>query len=186
MKYKYKIVINGSLHSFSDNSFANVFSQAASLLKKNNINFSEIDLKQQIERQSRINNIKKKVTLIEAFNGARAFVRYVKGDSVSSKEMHRRSSICLSCPLISMASNCMSCGGSRVATNLINEVTKLKNPESAIPIEIKDKYCGVCSCSLSLMVVSKYKEFTQEDKDKNLSRPDNCWLKSTSQNFTNE
>ena len=186
MKYKYSIAINGKFYKFSNHDKLVLLSQVSEFLRDNNIIFSEADLLKAIERQSKISEQKKKLSFKQAVYGANALIRYAGGDSVSYKEIERRSSICSNCPLISEVEKCGPCGTAGKIARFIGEMkTKLKL-SYPIPEEIKYSYCGVCDCSLALMTVTKIENFHKESNLINERRPDCCWLKTTSKNYSNE
>ncbi len=187
MKYVFKIAIKGKVHSFASESYSSIFSQVSQTLKENNINFTEKEIRAQIERQSSLSTKKKsKVSLLDAFNGARALINYTAGNSASPQEIYRRAEICRGCPVLDQTSGCAACGAARNAANLVNMIRAHKKSEVAIPSDLKDKYCGSCSCSISLLIVTKYKDFHKESDEKNARRPDVCWIKRASKNFTEE
>jgi hypothetical protein len=155
--------------------------------EKNNINFAASVVSAHIDAQNNFSKPKeKKVSISDAYNGARAVLRYVAGNSVSNAELNRRAEICRTCPQLKITSGCMSCGaGGRIA-RLVNTIRAYKKSESQVPKPVENKYCGVCSCSIPMMILTRYKDFYKEATSKNSTRPDNCWLKETSENFTNE
>lgn len=185
-KFKYAIGYQGQLHRFDGPSKHVVFEKVIEFLKKNNINYSADDIMRAIERQSGISVPSKKIGFNEAMTGALAIVKFTAGKSTSAMEIQRRSAICSACPLASTVGGCMSCGiGGKIAKT-INAIRAKKGSTIAIPSEIKSKFCGFCKCSLPLMVVTKVEDFHPETKEVNNTRPDNCWLKATSKNFSNE
>ncbi len=119
-----------------------------------------------------------KISLHDAFKAANAFLKLVKDDIVSQAEIDRRTRICLSCPKLEMASNCMACGGSRIATNLLNAAKRALGSDIQFDRAIKTRYCGVCGCSLSLLIPTKLQHFKKDTPDKAASRPNICWAKS--------
>lgn len=184
--YKYAEAYKGKLYKFQNEDKNALLAEVHSFFKKNNINFSNDLLLKAIDRQSKIKINPGKVTFQSAISGAMAVIRYTTGSSVSTAEMIRRSDICARCPMLSQISTCMACGGAGKIARFINGIRAAKKVESSIPSEVKASYCGVCSCSLALMVVTKIKDFHTESEAENRRRPDVCWLKTTSTNFKNE
>lgn len=176
----------GTLERFSGQSLEVVFEKVIEFLKKNNINYSNEDIKKAIKRQSGISTPIKKLGFAEAFNGAMAALKFTTGKSTSSKEIIRRSDICASCPLIDIVGGCFSCGMGGKIAKAINEVRAKKGSTIKIPSEVNTKFCGFCSCSIPLMVVTNLEDFYSESTEVNNKRPDVCWLKKTSTNFTLE
>jgi hypothetical protein len=185
-KYRWASVIGGKLHKFSHPEKDIVLGMVSDFLRKNNIKFSEKEVIEQIERQSKPSSYSiKPIGLQDAFRGANAILNYVSGNSVSEDESMRRSAICQACPLSSTVAGCSSCGLAGKITKFVNTIKKNKG-NYAIPNYISSKFCSFCGCSLPLMVVTKLENFKKESDLDNARRPDNCWLKKTSKNFTNE
>jgi|SRR6478609_10211164 len=187
MIYKYSFAYQGKLQKFSSDQRMAVYDKASTFMLENGIRFNQGDLLKAIDRQSNVvNSSKKRISLKDAFSGALAALNYIAGKSVSVDEMNRRASICEKCPLRSRISGCTSCGAGRAMTNLANEIRVKKGTQAPIPSSIKDSFCGICSCSLSLMVVTGIEDFYSETSEKNNRRPDVCWLKKTSINYSHE
>ena len=184
---KFKLRFDKSSAYFEAETKALLIDKIKEYCEKNNINFSHNLVSAHIDAQNNISKEKeKKVSISDAFTGARAILRYVAGNSVSKEEMNRRASICESCPQLKMTSGCMSCGaGGRIA-RLVNSIRSYKKTEAQVPKSVENKYCGICSCSIPMMILTKYSDFYKESQSKNEKRPDTCWLKQTSTNFTNE
>lgn len=170
-----------------------LFEIVANEYRQKGIHYNDQDLMAAIERQSNSKlrsrqslPIVKKKTLTETIHGAKALIRYMGGQAVTEKELERRSLICNNCPLKDSVSDCMSCGGSGKVAAFINRIRRSKKVEGSIPESLRKKYCGMCGCSLPLLLVTQFKDFEVEDAQKNSARPDHCWLKKTSINFTKE
>lgn len=187
MTYRYVIAHKGKLERFSDPDSGALIAKVNAFMQKNNIKFDAKVVKAAIDRQTKMQKkANTRVTLSDAFQGAKALVRFTSGKAASQKEVLRRAEICKACPLMSSTSGCMACGAAARATQLVNSIQSMKKGAVSIPSEVKSKFCGVCSCSIPLMIVTKYEDFYQETDEKNSRRPDGCWLKKTSPKFTNE
>lgn len=154
--------------------------------KKNNIIFLEKEINNTIDRQAKFSTNKSaeaKISLADAIVGAKAILNYTTGKSTSDSEILRRSSICEKCPLMTDISGCSSCGLSGAIARFTNQVRSHKGSQIPIPASVAKRYCSVCQCALSLMVVTKTEDFYSETPEKNQRRPDNCWLKKTSINY---
>lgn len=185
-KFKYSVGHKGELHRFDGPTKHVVFEKASEFFKKSNINYSADDLMKAIERQSGYFVPEKRIGLQEAMNGAMAAVKFTAGKSTSGEEINRRAAICARCPLSSSVGGCYACGmGGRIA-KVVNAIRAKKGSTVPIPVEVKNQYCGFCKCSLALMVVTKIEDYYPEDPELNQRRPDNCWLKTTSTNFSHE
>lgn len=186
MKYKYSFAWKGKLESFSNDDKNALIAMASEFFKKNNINFSASDLSKGIDRQSKLTTAKKTLSLRDVVSGANAVIKYMGGSSVSNNEIVRRSFICEMCPMIEKIGGCGPCGAAGKISSFVNAVRQKMGISIAIPNQTKNSYCGICGCSLALLVVTKKENFHQESLEENSKRPDKCWLKTTSTNFTNE
>ena len=185
-KFKYSVGHKGVLHKFEGRNKHEVFEKAKDFLKKSNINFSPEDLMKAIERQSGYFVPDKKIGFNEAMTGAMAALKFTTGKSTSAKEIQRRSAICAACPLATSVGGCFSCGVGGKIAKIVTAIRSKKGSDIAIPSEIKNQYCGFCKCALPLMVVTKLEDFYPEAPELNARRPDYCWLKTTSINFSDE
>lgn len=186
MKYKYTIYALGKLNNFANSDFAALVEAIRAFYKENNIIFHQPTIEAAIKRQSKILTAPVGVNLAKAAAGARALIKSLMGSAVSPQEMSRRSAICASCPMKSEITGCQSCGMAGKISKFANELRAKKGSQAAIPSEVKTSYCGVCNCGLALMVLTKIEDFYAETPEVNGRRPDMCWLKTTSPNFTNE
>jgi hypothetical protein len=186
MKYKYTFVWKGQLRSFDNEDKNALLADVSAYLNKNNINFTQADLSKAIDRQSKLTPTKKKLALRDVVAGANAVIRYMGGSSVSNDEIIRRSFICEGCPLIEKIGGCGPCGAAGKISSFVNNVRQKMGISIAIPNQTKNSYCGICGCSLALLVVTRKENFHKESSEENSKRPDRCWLKETSTNFTNE
>lgn len=185
MNYKWDIEHNGRLYTITGDSVDMVVIKAKIFLNKHNIKFTEDQIRRRIENYTRPAKAKS-LSLNDIIIGANAILRYTAGTSASNEEIKRRSEICKSCPMRSKATGCAACGFSKRIANFINKIRATKRAEVEIESTLKDSYCGVCSCSIPMMLLTRYEDFYTEPEHKNKLRPDACWLKQTSINFTNE
>jgi hypothetical protein len=158
---------------------------ARSISKSKGIPVSEIILYVQDNmklRKSKISepnfNIKgrRKVSLTEAAHGAASAMKQIGGDSVDPQEILRRSAICQSCPKRSNISGCSSCEVGGKLMQFVNKIKKSFGTPVDIPNNLSREFCGVCECSLGMMIPAPLNHFhTSTIEDKN--RPKFCWLK---------
>jgi len=186
MRYKYTFAWKAQVHSFKNDDKNALLAEVKAFMLKNNITFNENDLSIGIDRQSRVTAQKKKIGLKEAMSGANAVIKYLGGNSVSNDEIVRRSYICESCPLKNQIGGCGPCGAAGKIASFVNIVRQKMGISIAIPNSTKSSYCGFCDCALALLLVTKRENFHKELPEVNSKRPDNCWLKTTSKNFSNE
>ena len=185
-KFKFSIGYNGKLYRFSHNSKDVLLSLIMRFHQENNINYSMIELSKAIDRQSKIVTAAKRLSLQDAIKGAQAVIKYGTGKSVSNEELFRRSMICKDCPLMKQIGGCRSCGAAGAIAKFINKIRSSYGLQMQIPPEVRENYCSFCGCSLALMTVTKIEDFKQEPESINSTRPDMCWLKTTSTSFKNE
>jgi hypothetical protein len=184
--FKYAIGYQGSLHRFDGQTREIVFHKVVDFMKKNNINYSSSDLLRAIDRQSGIQTQSKKIGFNEAMLGAMALIKFTAGKSTSPAEINRRSAICSACPLSNQVGGCFSCGVGGKIAKAVAAIRAKKGSGIPIPSEVKSKFCGFCKCALPMLVVTRMEDFHPETNQLNQTRPDNCWQKKTSTNFSNE
>jgi hypothetical protein len=163
-----------------------LFRKASSYLNKINVNFNPASLKRSIARQNESTAESRKLTLSEVWKGAVASVKNMAGKSASSQEVIRRSTICSNCEDKTSVSDCMGCGAAGRLATLVSNIRKTKEGAASVSSELRKQYCKHCKCSLALMLVTKYADLEQESSEIQNQRPDHCWLKNTSLNFTKE
>jgi hypothetical protein len=128
------------------------------------------------------------VSMSEAINGAKAILRLAAGQRVEDKEMERRASICKyaipgGCPKLQTVSGCKACGTGAAISSFIGKLKGFFGGKKLeIPNNLSDRYCGVCGCSLAIMLPSKTEAFDFA-KDNQKDRPSFCWIKKGGQNF---
>lgn len=182
MKYKYAVVVKGELKKFDSTDKAVLENRIATFFRDQGITYDRNTVSVSIDRQSRVVKKTKEITIADAANGAKAMIKNLAGSTVSNGEILRRSAICAACPLIASISNCTSCGMSGKIAKWNNKIRAARGLQIPIPSDVSHSFCDVCSCSLSLMVLTKRVDFV----DKEEGRPDNCWLNKNSKNYTNE
>lgn len=186
--YVYKTIWNKQPINFQDPNKDRLMIMVEQWHQKNNINYSRESISYQIDRQSKVvkPEEKKKKTFAEVLNGAAALVKYTVGSSASNQEITRRSQICLQCPVRSAVGGCAPCGAAAKIANAVNQIRAKKGAQMAIDSDLRNQYCKVCDCGLPLMLLTEYKDFHYESEEMNIRRPDFCWLKRTSPNYTHE
>lgn len=185
MNYKFDVEHDGKLYTITGDSKDLVFTKAKIFFNKNNIKFTDAQIKGRITNYVKPSK-SKKLTFNDIIVGAGAILRYASGNAASAQEVKRRSEICKSCPMRDRTTGCAACGFSRKVANFINKIRSEKKAEVEIEATLRDSYCGVCNCSIPMMLLTRYEDFYVEPAHKNQLRPDACWLKQTSINFTNE
>lgn len=184
--FKYSEYQAGTWHKFEHKDKNTLLLTIQAHYQKNNLIFNHKDIFAAIDRQSPLKTAVQKPNLQAVVRGAAALLKTLSGVSVSNEEITRRSNICVACPLVDAIGGCSSCGAAGKITQWANGIRAKRQLQIEIPDSIKRQYCGFCQCALALMVLTPHKEFQPENDSKNQTRPDNCWLKRTSNNFTNE
>ena len=123
---------------------------------------------------------RKKLGLSEYVSGAEAVVKVSTGASVDQLEINRRAGICQGCDKRTEIPGCMGCGFAGKLTSMVNKIKTFFGAGFEIPSNLAKNGCGVCDCSLAVMLPAKTSAFknTQDSE-----RPDHCWVKTTSNNY---
>ena len=101
-----------------------------------------------------------------------AFKEALSGHVVSPEEIVRRAGICTPCPKRKNDTG-VKTGISRLLGNLANK--------HRLPEEIKGKSCGVCGCSLMLLLPATEKDLHVDNEKESRERPESCWVKQQKQ-----
>lgn len=125
---------------------------------------------------------KRNLSLQEVVNGAFAVLNVSVGNTVNQEEIDRRASICIGCNNLTAVSGCSSCGFGKRVVEFVKKFKKSIKSGFNIPNNLENKFCKTCSCSMVVMLPSKMSMFNEKTK-MNISRPDKCWIKKTSNNF---
>lgn len=124
---------------------------------------------------------KKKLTLNDYFTGGAALVGVVSGNTVNQDEIDRRSAICLGCKELEEMRGCSACGFAGKLSSLVNSVKHSFGGGYSLPNNLDRHSCGICKCSLAVILPSKIQAFKEKQFDK--TRPDICWIRKDSKNF---
>ena len=126
---------------------------------------------------------KPRLTLHGASKACNALLNVASGNVETNYEITRRAAICRNCPHLTSVSDCMSCGGAGKVSNLIRSVRSIFKKNINIPHEAAKRYCGLCGCSLALLLPTTMPNQKDETEEVNEKRPDHCWLKKSSVNY---
>lgn len=205
-KLQYADVINGKRVTFYGNSPEELASQVLRIRKKNGVDsdfnsvyqmikkstgdVEQVDgvdskiFKKRVNGQSRNQPTRSRsVSIQDAAKAATALIKIIPGDYVSQEEYQRRAKICATCPLRQRNSDCMGCGGSGRAARMLMSFRSKLGLGYKVDEKIARQFCGFCGCSLSLLMLTKIKNYKTEDEETNSSRPSHCWLRRNSQNY---
>lgn len=117
------------------------------------------------------------VTFEGALAAAKAAVKVATGDVVDDTELKRRADICHSCPMKSESSGCFGCNASARLASIANLMKRTFGKELRLPRNLKRFNCGVCGCSLSLLLPTKVENLHADTPEQASKRPANCWMK---------
>ena len=105
-------------------------------------------------------NLKGAMAAIRAFQEAR------RGNVVSTTEIVNRGSICAKCP-------------KRVPTTGVSTVSavlgRMAN-KHLVPKDVSQYSCGVCGCSLMLLLPASEENIHKDTAEERTQRPEQCWL----------
>lgn len=102
-----------------------------------------------------------------AASAIKAFKDALSGGVVSPEEIIRRTSICSACPKRRRDTG-VTTALSRMLGNIANK--------NRLPEEIKGKSCGVCGCSLMLLLPATAKDLHKDNENEAKERPQQCWI----------
>lgn len=135
------------------------------------------------KKNVKVGKVKRRVRFRDALAAGKAAVKIVTGDTVDQKEMQRRWDICRGCPALSETSECFSCNRARFVAELTGTVKSIFGKEIKYPGESKKYTCGVCGCTLALLLPTRSDGFHEDSEEEKKHRPDFCWINKESHNF---
>lgn len=111
-----------------------------------------------------------KITASGALSAIKAFREAMSDHTVSDQEIVKRSEVCQTCP--------MRRDGHGVAENISKVLGTLAN-RHRVPSELADSHCGVCGCSLMLLVPATKRDLHKDSAEESANRPAGCWIKTS-------
>lgn len=135
------------------------------------------------KKNSKVGKVKKSVTFKESMQAGKAALKIIKGDMVGPKELERRWSICKNCPALSETSECFRCNRAKFLAEITHSVKGIFGTEIKFPGESKKFSCGVCGCSLSMLLPTKTNDLHKDTPEQAEARPDFCWMTEGGPNF---
>lgn len=185
-EYKFKIGRDQPETKITGNTFEECFKKTKEFFLNKGININSESVGIQIKRQNDGPLLGRVLTIRETISGALALLKHAANKPASPEEIERRATICAVCPKLATSSDCMVCGGSKRVAEIITTIKNKYGHDIKIPAPVKSKYCGVCGCSMALLIVSRFDGQTSEDNIRQNERPMFCWLKEISPKFTKE
>ena len=110
------------------------------------------------------------MNLTGAAAAIKAFKEALSDNVVDVSEIVRRVAVCKACPKLKRDTG-VKTGISRMLGNLANK--------HRLPDDIKGKSCGVCGCSLMLLVPATKKDLHVDNEIEAKLRPETCWIKQS-------
>lgn len=107
---------------------------------------------------------------------------------ISQSEATRRANICRKCPMLVDVSDCGSCTGARrrlarLAASLTGFFQKKLKLGTFKGKDAIKAYCGVCGCSMQMLLPVRTSDYKPAAFLKPDSRPIECWLRKDSDNY---
>jgi hypothetical protein len=100
----------------------------------------------------------------------RAYTEATKGNTVDAAEFNRRISICKACPKLKRVSG---------LTGRVSQILGSLSIKHKVPRDVSGSSCGVCGCSLLLLVPALPQNLHKDSPDEAKKRPATCWLKTS-------
>lgn len=170
---------NKSRHKFSGKTVGDIMFKVATFLTHRGEEPDLEKIKALIENQLKTvaPGRKKTPTLTEAFHAGMALLRQASGKTVDQNEVDRRTQICLNCPVRSQTSFCKACGGLSRATGFLEKIRQATRNTVTVDKKVKADFCGVCGCSLPLLLITDKEHLPEDGIQEKKLRPDHCWIK---------
>lgn len=135
------------------------------------------------KKNIKVGKTRKSVSFKEAMQAGKAALKIIKGVMVGNKEMERRYNICKSCPAISETSECFRCNRAKFLAEITHTLKGVFGEDVKLPGESKKFSCGVCGCSLSMLLPTKTADLHQDTPEQAERRPDFCWMSKGGPNY---
>lgn len=100
----------------------------------------------------------------------RAYTEATRGNTVTDKEFARRLAICKTCPKLKRVSG---------LTGRVSQILGALSIKHKVPRDVSGSSCGVCGCSLLLLVPALPQNLHKDSPDEAKKRPVSCWLKTS-------
>ena len=124
-----------------------------------------------------------RVNFRDALKAGKAAVKITTGDIVSKKEMNRRWQICKNCPQKTNTKECFGCNAAKFLSEITKATKSMFGTKVDLPGESKRFSCGVCGCSLSMLLPTKTEHLHQDNDAQAQRRPAFCWMKEDGHNY---
>jgi hypothetical protein len=109
-----------------------------------------------------------KIGLVGAMAALKAYADARGGDVVSPEELRDRTAVCRSCPKRKLSSG--------ILTKVSEKLGILANAHR-VPKDVSAYSCGVCGCSLMLLLPARGVALHKDTPEEARERPDSCWIK---------
>lgn len=135
------------------------------------------------KKNIKVSKNKQKVSFKEALQAGKASLKIITGQIVSQKEIGRRWEICDKCPAKTETKECFSCNRAKFLAQITHEIKGIFGTEVKFPGESKKFSCGVCGCSLAMLLPTKTSDLHEDTPQQKELRPDFCWMSKGSPNY---
>lgn len=108
------------------------------------------------------------MNLTGATSALKAFTHATRGKTVDEIELLRRHSICLGCPMLHQKS-----GAETQASAILGSLAN----RHKVPRDVSKKMCGVCKCSMLLLLPALPEDLHKDTHEEDEARPANCWVR---------
>ena len=96
-----------------------------------------------------------------------AFTHATRGETVNEDELMRRHRICLACPMLRQKSG---------AETQVSAILGGLANRHKVPRDVSKKMCGVCGCSMLLLLPALPADLHKDTEEEESVRPDRCWV----------
>jgi len=179
--YEYIMIRNGRKIKITGTSVDKIAIKVVTFLANQGEKAEMESTKQAIVNQLKFVPLKKtkpsKPKLSEAYHASLALFRFAGQKTIDQKELDERQEICQNCPLRDTSTFCTGCGGLGKATMMLNDARRLTKKQLVFNPKMKTQFCGVCGCSLPLLLATNKEYLPDDDPIQSQMRPDNCWIK---------
>lgn len=176
----YEFEIGGKKFQVKRSSAEKVFQGVLQIYRNNNVDISEEDIKEKLNdfwcglspERCHPPKTRKMLGFMDVVGAVNAAKQVVKGNVLSQEEIDKNVAICEKCPVITDKSKYP---GAKKLAIVTDKARKLNGVDFFIPGWTKEKFCGVCHCSVYMGAVSKKENRHKDDAEEAKIRPETCY-----------
>lgn len=105
----------------------------------------------------------------DATSAIKAFSEAVRGNVVTADTVVKRAEICAACPAKKRT----------VGVSRASEILGLVANKHRVPVDIAGYSCGVCGCSLMMLLPATTQDLHKDSAEEAAARPAACWIKQS-------